>query len=220
MKFEWRFLSVIVPAAFLLLSGCADSKNPLCDPQTSKADERLLGVWRERDEDGGVTYYHVGRVGKKLPGGMMWAVFVQHNKREVELPGVWLIFPTILGGKSYLNLTDASRQRLNLLKEKGWKPEADDHYFILKYQVQGDTLLLSSMDKDAKERAIKGGKIKGAIEKDEGKWVDRVEFTDSTENVARLVAEAGDSLFSKEQVRRLERVDAAKKPQISDRRMK
>ena len=212
MKFEWRSLSAIVSAVFLLSGGCTDSKNPLSDPQTSKADQRLAGVWREQDEDGKVTYYHVGRVGEKLPDGMMWAVFVQHSEGEVESPGAWLIFPTILGGKTYLNVTEASPQRLDRLKEKGWKPETDDHYFILKYQVEGDKLVLWSMDEDAKEQAIKAGKIKGVIEKQKSGYMDRVEFTDSTENVARLVAQAGDSLFSKEQVRRLERVDAAKKP--------
>ena len=35
----------------LLTFGCDDSKNPLSDPKTSKADERLIGVWWGRGWD-------------------------------------------------------------------------------------------------------------------------------------------------------------------------
>jgi hypothetical protein len=40
-------------AVCLCASGC-DSKNPLSDPQTSKADERLVGEWLNRGADGDV----------------------------------------------------------------------------------------------------------------------------------------------------------------------
>ena len=37
---KFAFLGV---AVYLLISGCDDSKNPLSDPKTSKADEQLVG---------------------------------------------------------------------------------------------------------------------------------------------------------------------------------
>ena len=40
----FAFFGLVV--CFLAL-GCDDSKNPLSDPKTSKADERLIGVWRD-----------------------------------------------------------------------------------------------------------------------------------------------------------------------------
>ena len=91
-------------------------------------------------------------------------------------------------------MTDGSGKQSNC-REKGWNSEAVGGFFIFKYKIEGDTLLLWQMDDDAKRKAIQGGKIKG-----EG-----IGFTDTTENVARFVASAGDSLF-KEEVIRLERV--------------
>ena len=59
------------------------------------------------------------------------------------------------------------------------------------------------MTEDTKKQAITSGKIKGYARR-EGK-VGPSCFTDTTENVARFVAAAGDSLFEKEP-KRLERV--------------
>ena len=61
----WQWSTLLV--ACLLMAGCDDSKTPLSDPQTSKADMRLAGVWRLRNGDGNVTYYHVGLAGGNLP---------------------------------------------------------------------------------------------------------------------------------------------------------
>ena len=62
----------------LFASGCADSKNPLSDPQTSRTDERLAGVWRgqwkgipaglrtDTSKDGGLIYLHAGHAGRSF----------------------------------------------------------------------------------------------------------------------------------------------------------
>jgi hypothetical protein len=76
----------------------------------------------------------------------------------------------------------------------------------LKYQLDGDKLVLWVIDSYAMEQAIKRGKIQGVIEKALPK------FTDSTENVARFVAEAGDGLWDNEESMRLERLEMPKKP--------
>jgi hypothetical protein len=199
------FLSMAVVCLFL--SGCDDSKNPLSDPQKSKPDSRLAGVWRVRDTEGDVTYYHIGAVGDKLPRSLMRAIGVTHKKNgRIEPAGEFLIFPTPLGRNTYLNLAGGDQQHIKLLEEKGWNPEAAGGFFLLKYAVEGDALTVWPMDADAKRRAIEIGKIKGLIEKQQ--YVDTIRFTDTTENVARFVAGAGDGLFSKDakKVLRLERV--------------
>jgi hypothetical protein len=191
-------------AACLLSAGCDDSKNPLSDPQKSKPDARLTGVWRLRDKEGDVTYYHIGSVGDKLPPSVMRVLGVRHEKNgNVRPGGDLLIFPTTLGTDTYLNVIGVDDQQIGLLEKKGWNPQIAG-FFLLKYQVEGDTLLIRLMDGDAKKKAIEGGKVKGVVEKPNN-GPGKVEFTDTSENVARFVASAGDSLFSKD-VLRLERV--------------
>ena len=56
-----RLLSMA--ATCLLFTSCIDSSVPLSDPNTSKADERLAGVWRQRGESGQVNDYRL-----PLPG--------------------------------------------------------------------------------------------------------------------------------------------------------
>jgi hypothetical protein len=199
------FLWLVSLTACLLTAGCSlDSKNPLSSPKNSKPDTRLAGVWRVRDRNGDLTYLHVGTVGAKLPSSVMRVLPITHTKNgDVTPEDELLIFPTTLGANTYLNMPGGSERQIKLLLEKGWNPEAVDGFFILKYKLEGDALLIWLMDSDAKERAIKSGKIKGLIKRTKDKT--DVEFTDTTENVARFVAGAGDELFSKE-VNRLERV--------------
>lgn len=191
-----------IAMAGLLLAGCDDSKNPLSDPQTSKPDSRLAGVWRQRDNDGNATFYHVGRAGEKHPHGVMRVITATHsNSGELQPPGQVLVFPTKLAGDTYLNMTGGNQQQIKLLEETGWK--SVESYTLLKYKVEGDTLLVWPMDGDAKKKAIESGKVKGLIEKPESGG--KVMFTDTTENLARLVASAGHGLFSQDAIR-LERV--------------
>ena len=158
------FLSLAVVC--LLFSGCDDSKNPLSDPQKSKPDVRLAGVWRVRDTEGDVTYYHIGTVGEKLPPSLMRVIGVTHKKNgRLESAGEFLIFPTTLGDTTYLNLAGGDQRHIKLLEEKGWSPEAVGGFFLLKYTVEGDALTVWPMDADAKRQAIEAGKVKGVIEK-------------------------------------------------------
>ena len=190
--------------ACLFFAGCDDSSSPLSNPEKSKPDARLAGIWRLRNDDGDVIYYHMGRPGEKLPGSMLRVVGVKHTKNgNLEQGGELLIFPTTLGTGTYLNVADGSEQQIKLLEEKGRRPELFTNFFLPKYKIEGDRLLLWFMDGDAKRQAIESGKIKGLIRKE--KSTTTVRFTDTTENLARFVASAGDSLFSKEPIR-LERV--------------
>jgi hypothetical protein len=192
-------------AAGLLLAGCDDSKNPLSSPQASKPDAKLAGLWRLKDKDGNVTYYHIGVLGGKAPASVMRVVNVQHLKDgSLQEPGEFFVFPTVLGDSTYLNM-GGDQPKLKLLEEKGWTADGIDSYFILKFRIEGDTLVLRTMDREAKRKAIEGQKVKGVIETPAGPGPERIQFTDTTENLARFVSGAGDSLFSKEPLR-LERV--------------
>lgn len=211
-----KSLFLLGVAVCLGASGC-DSKNPLSDPQTAKADERLAGVWRERngDADG---YYHVGHAGEKFPAGMMRVVMIGHRKGNVEPPAEFLIFPTVIGDKSFLNVVagrcdklEASLpaaavygEQLKRLDKNGWTPDAVDGCGFLKYQFDSDKLLLYSINEEAKQKAIKIGKVKGVVKNSE-KFLSS-KFTDTTENVARFVAEAGESLWDTKPSLQLERV--------------
>jgi hypothetical protein len=203
---SWQLLSVAVPALVLLLTGCDDSKNPLSDPQTSKADERLFGLWRERSDDGEV-YYHVGRAGGDFPSGVMRIVGIKHTKGMVEPPEEYLAFPTVLNGKNYLNMVlEGDKKQVRLLNEKGWKSDLVNSYTFLRYQVDGDKLTVWVIDEDAKKKGIKDGKIKGVEEPNRP-----AKFTDTTENVARFVTAAGDSLWNTKEPGHFERVKVSKK---------
>lgn len=194
-----------VAAACLLLTSCFDSKAPLSDPGTSKIDERLAGVWRLRNDSGSVTYYHVGRVGGSLPASVMRVVGIQHRTGGVmEQFDNLLIFPTAIGGKSFLNVSAGTDKQLELLEKKGWTSETVTEYLFLRYQLTGDTLTVQWIDGEAKKRAIEAGRIKGQIAKDQDGNA-RAMFTDTSENVATFIAAAGDELLHQEMLK-LERV--------------
>lgn len=193
-------------AVCFLASGC-DSKNPLCDPKTSKADERLIGVWQGRSNDASEVY-HFRRAGHKFPDSVMRVAYKSQSlKDESSISGELLAFPTVLAGKTYLNVSlfRAPKQD-TLVNETGWKPGPEHNYAFVRYQVDGDKLATCPINDEAKGQAIKDGKIKGVIGPDNA-----ATFTDTTENIARFVREAGDNLFAKEPFQ-LTRMVGGKKP--------
>ena len=178
----------------LLLTGCDDSKNPLSDPQTAKPDERLVGMWRSGD-----VYYHIGHAGEKFPKGVMRVVEVTHTETGVEPPDEYLAYSTVLGSESYLNVVIDPKQ-VKLLDEKGWKSEAVQSYTFLKYQVDGDKMVALVIDEKAKEQAVRSGKIMGMTKSNVAT------FTDTTENIARFITDAGDNLWETKEPGQFERV--------------
>ncbi len=197
MKSTWRFSTIA--ACSLLLTSCFDSKVPLSDPQKSQPDDRLVGVWRFRGGEGDWNYYHFGRAGDELPASVLQVVYVQHSQDGNIRSGELLAFPTTLDGKTYLNVAETSPEQLQRLLEKGWTDQVLHEFLIFRYQITGDALSIQWIDNELKKKAVAAGKIKGTIEEDQG------HFADTTENLAKFVAESGDTLFSKD-VLRLERL--------------
>ncbi len=187
-------------AGGLFLAGCVDSTKPLVDPQKAKPDKGLWGLWRHVDQEGHISFYHIGQAGDEWPDGVFRVVGVSHREGKVEPPGEMLLFTAQVGGKSYLNIAEPKPALLEKIKEKGW--EAVEGYFLWRYQIEGDRLTVWAMDNEAKRQAIEAGKLKGEMSAGQVRFA---KFTDTPENLARFLAEAGDSLFASDPVR-LERV--------------
>src|SRR5262245_60175786 len=65
--------------AAVAVCGCDDSKAPLSDLKTAEADERLYGLWKVRQNNDAVEYYHVGHV-PDAPAGLLRVIGVSHPK--------------------------------------------------------------------------------------------------------------------------------------------
>jgi hypothetical protein len=183
----------------MLAMGCDDSKNPLSSPADSSPDKQLIGIWQH---DGGTntTYYLVGYLGGEALKNVMRVVIATREKDgKLQQPEQGMLFPTALEGTSYLNLAAADQNQLAKVQDKGWQSNLFESYFILKYRVEGDVLLVWPIEPDTKKKAIKAGTIKGEIKNANGGR--SVRFTDTTENLARFVAESEDELFAKEPLR-------------------
>lgn len=189
----------LLPLLCLLMASCIDSKCPLGDPKTSKADPALHGVWRMVRDHGQVEYCHVGVAAGKLPAGTLRLVLVNQNADgSLDRPGEVLAFPTSLGKNRYLNVVVTDEDDLERLNKDGWNPKWVQGYFILKYRIQDDALTFWNMDQDAKRRAIEAGKIKGEIGKKDSAIGQSACFTDTPEKLASLLESAeSDKLFSK-----------------------
>ncbi len=197
MKPRRLLLAIGLAGVCLLLSSCIDTKNPLSDPEKAKADPQLAGVWRRTDAMGDMQYRHVGQAGGQLPPGIMRIVFADHDKDgHLGRPHVMLAFPTTIAENHYLNILTINDENLEQLQNNGWQAGLADGYCLLKYRVEGDSLLLWQIDQDVKRRFIEAGKIKGTIDKKS------VFFTDTTAKLNSLLASPeGAGLFKKEPVR-------------------
>ena len=189
--------SLVLVGTCLLLASCIDSKTPLTSPEQAKIDPKLAGLWRAEMEDGRVEYYHAAPADNKLPAGVLRLVSVSYNKTgSLSRPGELLAFSSSVNGNKYLNVALIDGKDLDQFANAGWKPELVKGYIVAKYQVQGDTLTLWGMDRDAKRRAIKAGKIKGTVDEN------NVFFTDTPEHLAAMLAGPENAhLFDKEPIR-------------------
>jgi hypothetical protein len=175
-----------------MLASCVDSDNPLSDPNHPTIERNLTGVWRLVEDEGEITYYHVGLAGENFPVGMMRVRPIHFKANGVldKPDGDLLVFATTLGKNRYLNVTGFSPENQKKVQDGKWDPSMAEGYFIFKYEIRDKKLILAGMDPEQKEKAIKTGKIKGDI-KDKNNRI-----TDSTENFARLVAApAAENLF-------------------------
>ena len=179
-------------------------ETPGADPHQAKPDSRLIGLWRW--EDGEVNYFHVGRAGGKLPVSALRVISVDHTLdgelRQSEL----LALPATIDNKTFVSIAECEPSQLKLLVENGWTDDSLSAYWILQYQITGDVLTLQFTNSETWKQAVETGKIKGTIEKNQH-GATRIRCIDTTENLAKFVAEAGDELFESKAEMRLKRVE-------------
>lgn len=182
MKAKRRIAAAALAVLCLSLTSCIDSMSPLCSPELAKIDPAIVGIWQIKAENGDSQYYHIARADGKLPEGVLRIVLVSYNKNgSVSRPGEMLGFCTTIRENHYLNVALIDDKDVDQFDKPGWKPSLVKGYILVKYKIENDSLTLWNMDQEAKRRAIDDGKIKGTITKN------AVYFTDTTENVAKLL---------------------------------
>jgi len=189
-------------SAISLSGGCIDSKNPISLADVAKVDEGLLGTWRETT-DQGETIYHIGLAGDKYPAGMLRIIGVERHGKTLAAPQEYVAYSTTLEGKTYLNVVLDPAQ-IQVFDQDGWKADKIDGYIFFKYQLDGDKATVRGVNSTAKREAIQAGKIQGVV-----KDSNNVRLTDTSENVAKFIAAAGEGLW--DAPGHLERIAAAKK---------
>ena len=141
------------------------------------------------------TYFHVGHAGEKFPSGVMRIVIIKHSNGTVEPAEEAFAFASAIGGKNYLNVAcRRTRRPVERLNEKGWKRRCRwTATCSSSIEFDGDKLVMLEMDEGAVKQAIKERQGQGIMGDGSEKYAT---LTDTTENVARFVAAAGDSLWN------------------------
>lgn len=195
------FLSV---TALVTLSGCsiATSEHPLSPPTKAAIDKRIAGVWRLTDgPDNTVTYVHVGKAGDDFPDGVMRLLIVSQptdNETPMQFHET-LGFLTKTKDSVFLNWTapketDGASEETHGARRQ-WNPEKMEPYVILKVHFQGKEVLISKMNEEFVERAIREKRVGGAVtERGLGK---DVSLSASTQNLFKFVSLNAGRLFEK-----------------------
>jgi len=187
-------LAVLI-SPLALGSGCVVSDNPLSDPEKATPDEELFGVWKNAD-DKGIGYSAVGRVDQRksrgIPEGMMKFTNCRiDRKTSVVTGGTGLGFPTVIGESRYLNIVVLNPPATEEFQAGKWTWDKNDlkAYWIVKYQIKNDQLMLFNGDNVAINEAIRAGKIKG-----EGNG-EGSRLTDTTDNLFRFFKQEGHRIY-------------------------
>lgn len=162
-----------------------ESRHPLSDPQKAKIENRAVGTWRATINTN-QYYLHAGTGNIVGKSDWMELVLVHPGEKPSFYVHHKIGFVSTIGGQGYFNVANLSVQITQL---RGTKPEelaaAVERYDILKYEVNGDTMIISAADQKFVKAAIEAGKIKG-----HGATID-----DSTENLIRFIESSPPALW-------------------------
>ena len=192
--FRREFTRAFIGLATLPLLGFAmpakadygvESRRPLSDPQKAKIENRAVGTWRATISTN-QYYLHAGA--GNIVGKSDWMELVLVHPREK--PSFYVHhkigFVSVVGGQDYFNVANLSVLTTQL---RGSKPEelaaAVERYDILKYEVNGDTMIVWAADQKFVKAAIESGKIKG-----HGSTID-----DSMENLNQFIESSPPALW-------------------------
>jgi hypothetical protein len=131
-----------------------ESKNPLSDPATAKADPRLSGLWvsRKDNQDG---YLHIFP-GKGASIDLILVMGDKEGAASLHFEG----FPSIIGGKTYLNL----RKKTGIDRWNDHYEVAPSYIFVRYSFAKDGALSLAYMDDDVVKQAIADKKLAGTTD--------------------------------------------------------
>jgi hypothetical protein len=181
-------------------SGCVLSKTIVGGSDQWQADDDLFGKWIIRDEPKGEFY--IGRVPKEQRGKSPMQICGVGSDEKQKTVGVtsMALYPVRLGDRKYATIAmpdnwTSHRESPSPEKAVG-DAENQVAYFIVKYEVSGDTLTFWLMDIHELQRDIAKGRIKGSVLKRVLGIAAVCGIDDTPENLAKYIKAADDrSLF-------------------------
>jgi hypothetical protein len=149
-----RLLAVLALLAFAVLSpGCVPVTEPLSDISKAEPDKNLLGAW----EGDTTTLMITVPETKGHPKGLMRAGTWKDGR---ETSSEWF-FTTTIGKHSYANTIvpsdDGSFDKDGAFAE--WQKEPTKRYFIFRYTIKGDKLVVDGGSGTAVESLMKSEKF-------------------------------------------------------------
>jgi hypothetical protein len=199
----FRLAVLLVPMAQI---SCVHSENPLADPETCSFDERLVGQWKNVRKDG-TDFVFIGRPRdiKNRPDGMMVLNDASISTKH-ELfwnPRATYFFATKIGDDEYLQTVTLSGDHPS---ESDWKQVNVNNYIFAKYKIIDERLTLWTIDYKAAANVVKGGKLKGTVEK--AGLGERIVLKENSEGLRRYLQKGGNtSLFPDSMKLTFERVE-------------
>ncbi len=138
--------------------GCVPVTAPLADPAKAEPDKRLLGQWTREN--------HVDTVDMPAvegnPKGLMRAV---HDGKLDDLKNVFWFTSTTIGKHHYMTvyLDPAAAGSFADFRQSGafarYLQGTDQRYFIFRYTLEGDKLVVDGGNRQAFEKAMAAAKI-------------------------------------------------------------
>lgn len=176
-----RLAFLILPAAFMLLCGCApvESEKPLSSPQTALRDPRLEGLWRSDEKDSS-GYLYVAYRGHGGIGSLM-----SFGKDDTDGIGSYRadFFATHTAKRDYVNL---NHQVAHMNGDE--QTDRSGHYSFAEYHftLRGQ-LVYSTVTGEAFAKAVEAGKLKGNVTYDKNKNVTGTLLKDSAEHILAFI---------------------------------
>lgn len=166
----------LLPALLVAVScGPPGSKHPLTDPAAAKADPRLAGTFVGALEGARTVLHLFPKTGASLD-----LVLVGDDKEKGAAVLVFDAFPSVVGGRTYLNLRSKTFQG-----PYGEDPKLAEEWIFARYEVSPrGALTLWVMTEDEVKAAVEAGKLQGQVTEGD------VHLTASSPELAAFVAAA------------------------------
>jgi len=169
----FQLISLILCCVYMC--GCAVvCTNPLPNADRAKPDQRLLGRWMLKTDEGtGYIQFDSG------PNQTMTVSTFGDKLTPDQSDRAFTMFTTRLGNYDYMNLRFGGPR--------------GDGYFIVRYSVTTDKLAVWFLAGDKIKRAIDEGKLKG--EEKSSAPLTAITITDSSAKISAFIETSSDDLF-------------------------